>query len=243
MGESLIAKFVFEFEVMPSANDILKSLVFLARNYRDIAIIWHVVIYGLLLFLMLAKKMPSNRFVGCFLAIPLLSVSFFAWWSDNPFSGLLFLIVGILLFIFSLTAKSEEINLNPSYVFRATGIAILIFGMIYPHFLGPQLFIYLYAAPIGIIPCATLLMISGFSLVFLLRQSLKWMVTLLTANLFYGLIGVFWLHVYIDIILLFASSVLFIQLFLQRSFSGDSKKQSFGKLSSSRKTSARRQIF
>jgi hypothetical protein len=133
-----------------------------------------------------------------------------------------------MLLYFSFTAKSKEITLNPSFIFKITGVFILFFGLVYPHFLGPRLLVYLYAAPIGIIPCATLLMITGFSVIFLLGQSLKWIFTLLTANLFYGLFGVFRLQVYIDILLLFASCILLIQLILQRSFPSDSEKQSLG---------------
>lgn len=107
---------------------------------------------------------------------------------------------------------------------RAAGSVILFFGIIYPHFLGPHLFIYLYAAPVGIIPCATLLMITGFSLLFLLRQSVKWMWVLLMADLFYGTFGVLRLQVYIDVILLFASSVLFVQLILQQKISSNKNK-------------------
>ena len=228
---------------MPSAEDILQSLVFLAQNYLGIAIIWHIVIYGFFLFLVVTKRKPSNRFVGCFLAVPLFSVSFFAWWSNNPFSGLMFLIFGSLLVVFSLMVKSKEIILNPSYVFITTGIAILFFGMIYPHFLGPGLFIYLYAAPVGIIPCATLLTVTGFSLIVLLKLSRKWMATLLIADLFYGSFGVFRLHVHIDILLLFASCLLFIQLRRQRSFADDSGAKAVGKGSSLWKTTAHRLTF
>lgn len=216
---------------MPFTDEILQSLTYLANTYQHIAIVWHLVIYSLLLFLVVSKQKLSNRFVGSFLALPLLSVSFFAWLTGNPFTGIFFLVTGTVLFFFSFTAKPEQIVFNPSFSLRVTGIVILFFGLAYPHFLGSQVLIYLYAAPVGIIPCATLLMVTGFSVMFSLRQSLKWMLALFSADLFYGLFGVFRLHVYIDIFLLFASCVLFIQFMLWRNFRVHLHKRSFGKQS------------
>jgi hypothetical protein len=99
---------------------------------------------------------------------------------------------------------------------RIIGVTVLIFGLVYPHFLGPQLLLYLYAAPVGIIPCATLLMVTGFTLVFDLKQSQKWMIVLLATDIFYGLFGVLKLHVYLDIFLLIASAALIIQIILSK---------------------------
>ena len=224
---------------MPSADEILQSLGYLARNHQRISILWHVAVYSLLLFLLLAKRKPSNRFIGCFLALLLLSVSFFAWHVENPFTGMFFLIAGCFSFFLSVRAESKEISPNPSFLMRAAGSVILFFGIIYPHFLGPHLFVYLYAAPIGIIPCATLLVVTGFSLLFLLRQSLKCMWTLLIADLFYGLFGVFRLQVYIDVILLFASCALFVQLILQQKVSSNKNKPSLQKIPLFRTTMSR----
>ena len=211
---------------MPSTDEILQSLTYLANNYKHIAIIWHLVMYSLLLFLVVSKEKLSNRFVGCFLTLPLLSVSFFAWLANNPFSGMFFLVIAVILFIFSFAAESKQVVFNPSFSLRLAGIVILFFGMIYPHFLGPQFYIYLYAAPIGIIPCATLLMVTGFSLTFQLRQPLKWMLVLLAADLFYGVFGVFRLDVYLDILLLLAAFTLVAQLVLWRRFPGDQHTRS-----------------
>jgi hypothetical protein len=201
---------------MLSPDDIIRALHYLADHYVNVAISWHIIIYGFLLFILIAKRKVTNRLIGGLLSLPVFSVSIFAWQIQNPFNGTLFLILGMLLFVFSFKVKSQRIVVNPSFAIRASGIAILLSGLIYPHFLGQEFSIYLYAAPTGIIPCPTLLMITGFSLIFLLKQSYKWMMALLVADVLYGLLGVFLLGVELDIMLLLASALLFSQMLRQK---------------------------
>lgn len=191
----------------------------------QIAIVWHLVLYIFLAFVLLTKSKVSNRITGCLLSLLLLSVSLFAWLAKNPFNGLVFLLAGLGMFFFSCTVPTVKIKLNPSVRLRAAGIIILLFGLVYPHFLGPPGFVYIYGAPAGIIPCPTLLVITGFSLMFQLWQSRKWMIILLTADIFYSLLGVFLLHVYIDVLLVVASVLLFVQLLADKKLEKNSHVQ------------------
>ena len=210
---------------MLSKEEILRSLSHLAKNYMQIAIIWHLVLYIFLAVVLLARTKVSNRMTGCLLSLLMLSVSLFAWLAKNPFNGLVFLLAGLAMFFFSYTVQSQKINLNPSVKLRAVGIVILLFGLLYPHFLGPPGFVYFYAAPAGIIPCPTLLVITGFSLMFELRQFRKWMIILLDAAIFYSLFGVFVLRVYIDVVLVLASVLLLLQLLADKKLEKNSRVQ------------------
>src|SRR5215204_5513372 len=221
---------------MPSANDILRTTTYLAQHYITVAIAWHLLLYFFLLMVLLGKNKPSNRIVGLFLTIPLLSVSFFAWQVSNPFNGVSFLMIGMALFYLSIHAKPERLVLNPSLSLKITGAGMLLFGLVYPHFLGQQLVVYLYASPTGIIPCPTLLMITGVNLIFLSQQSSKSLIVLLVADMFYGLFGIFKLHVYLDILLVIGSIALFVQLMLQRNLLKNLDEKSLARHRSLRST-------
>jgi hypothetical protein len=89
------------------------------------------------------------------------------------------------------------------------GIIIIIFGLIYPHFLETDnYFIYLYLAPTGLIPCPTLSTVIGFAILYNGFESRIWSWFLMIPGLLYGIIGAFRLEVYLDVVLLLASIVL-----------------------------------
>jgi hypothetical protein len=84
----------------------------------------------------------------------------------------------------------------------------LALGWLYPHFLHADSWIpYLYASPFALIPCPTLLVVTGVTLMFRNAGSNLWRAALAAAGLFYGALGVFRLGVQLDSVLL-ASSVL-----------------------------------
>lgn len=64
---------------------------------------------------------------------------------------------------------------------------------------------YLFAAPTGLIPCPTLSVVMGFAIIYRAFNSYAWSITLLVAGLFYGIFGIFKLHVWLDIGLLLGS--------------------------------------
>jgi hypothetical protein len=78
------------------------------------------------------------------------------------------------------------------------GVGLVIFGLIYPHFVRTHSWIeYLYASPFGLVPCPTLSVIIGATLMARARSHV-WDVTLSVVGLLYGMIGVFRLGVGID---------------------------------------------
>jgi hypothetical protein len=71
------------------------------------------------------------------------------------------------------------------------GSALVAFGWAYPHFLPEDpASTYLYAAPLGLIPCPTLSLVLGVTIVFSNLRSRAWSVILACTALFYGALGV-----------------------------------------------------
>jgi hypothetical protein len=150
---------------MPKTEDIINGLQTIVNEYSTFAIIWHAVFY-LLLAAIIFKWQPSNKSLALILCLPLLSVAVFAWLTGNPFNGILFSVLTILVLIFGLKASNQSIEVS-QVPFQVIGILMIVFGLIYPHFItGDPLLKYLYASPAGLIPCPTLSIVIGILLVF-----------------------------------------------------------------------------
>ena len=205
---------------MPTAEQILEGLRQISNNFQLFAVIWHIILFGMIAGLLTSWK-PSNKLLSSLLGIPLLSVSTFAWIEGNPFNGTLFLVFGILLLLVGIRNNDQPVWRAPSFI-KWLGILIIAYGLIYPHFLEvSSIFQYVYAAPSGLVPCPTLSVVIGFAVVYRGFQSGLWTGTLLVAGLIYGMIGVFRLHVLLDAGLLLANLALIISYF---SFRYEKKK-------------------
>jgi hypothetical protein len=192
---------------MPSPEAILSLAATTANEYRMLAIGWHVFL-GAILVALLAGWRPSNRFAGCLLAAPLLSVSVLAWASGNPFNGATFAALALLLFGFATRMSKEPINVASSFLLL-TGALLVAFGWTYPHFLTRNHWTaYTYAAPFGLLPCPTLSAVIGLTLVLGMLRSQAWSMTLAAAGFAYGAMGVFTLGVTLDYGLLAGATLL-----------------------------------
>ena len=192
---------------MPNKEDILNGLQTIVNNYSSFAIVWHVVFYLLLAAIIFIWK-PTNKTLALIMILPGLSVAIMAWLTGNPFNGSLFSILAVLTIIFGLRASNEPANFS-QISFMAAGILMIVFGLVYPHFIATDsIFKYLYASPAGLIPCPTLSIIIGFLLLYNGFGSQSLTVTFIVFGLFYGLFGVIKLAVYLDIFLIFGSVTL-----------------------------------
>ena len=86
---------------------------------------------------------------------------------------------------------------------QVAGAALVAFGWTYPHFLRTDTWLtYAYASPIGLLPCPTLSLMLGVTLIVGGLRSARWSMPLVVMGLLYGWIGVFWLRVSLDVGLL-----------------------------------------
>jgi hypothetical protein len=198
---------------MPKTEEIINGLKTIANDYSTFAIIWHALFYFLLAALVF-KWEPSNKLLGILICLPLLSVAVLAWITGNPFNGVLFSVMTIMIFIFALRASNEPITLS-QVPFMIIGILMIVFGLIYPHFINTNSFLkYLYASPVGLVPCPTLSILVGFLLLYNGLGSQSLTLTFVVFGLFYGLFGAFKLSVYLDIFLILGSISLLVKYFI-----------------------------
>ncbi len=172
----------------------------ITNEWQNLAILWHGY-FGLLAAALTLGFRPSRRRMAVVLAIPVLSVAAVAWVTRNPFNGTLFTASAIGLFVISRQLPSRPVCIGP-WSSTFCGAVLVISGWGYPHFLETTSVVpYLYAAPTGMIPCPTLSIVIGMSLIIGGLQSPHWSLLVGTVGLFYGVFGAVRLGVTIDWIL------------------------------------------
>ena len=195
---------------MPKTEEILFGLQKIVNNYSTIAIIWHIIFYALIAALIF-RWLPTNSLFGLLICVPILSVAILAFLSGNPFNGILFSILTVLIIIFGLRATIQPVQTS-QIIFKVIGILMIVFGLVYPHFINPDsLLKYLYASPVGLIPCPTLSILIGFLLLYNGFDSQSLTLTVIVFGLFYGIFGVLKLAVYLDIFLVFGTIALIVK--------------------------------
>jgi hypothetical protein len=201
---------------MPNSEQILNGLSAIANQWQILAIAWHIYFAVVAGGLVLGFR-PSKRVGAILLALPLLSVSILAWLAANPFNSLLFALASIALLIIAIRLPQEQVKIAPLWL-TAAGTLLFLFGWLYPHFLeGASFLPYLYAAPVGLIPCPTLSIVTGLSLMVRGLESRAWSVVLGGMGLFYALFGAIRLGVTIDLILLLVALLTLLLAFLPKS--------------------------
>ena len=192
---------------MPSPDTVLAGLATTANEWRWLAIASHVLL-GVTVVLLLEGWRPSVRLLGCLLVVPLVSVTLTAWLSGNPFNGMVFAVLAPVLAAMAVRFPSTGVR-RAALAWVALGLAFVVFGAMYPHFVRAETWLtYLYASPFGILPCPTLSVLIGSTLVFSNLGSKSWSAVLALTGLLYGAIGVFRLGVALDVGLLLASGFL-----------------------------------
>ncbi len=185
---------------MPAPDEILAGLTGVANRWFGFAVVWHLVA-GAGLLAASQQWRPSPRFAGALLITPLLSVSAFAWGTEDRFNSTVFLALSAALGLISWRSNGLEVPRQKWTT--ALGVVLISFAWVYPEFLRgwPQV-TYLIAAPLGLVPCPTLAMVLGFTLLGYGPSSRAWALTLALAASFYAGLGVMQLGVTIDLVLL-----------------------------------------
>lgn len=197
---------------MPEPSMILEGLGRIANDNVPLAVLWHI-IFGLAIILLLAGWRPSRRLAMLGLAIPLVSVAVLAFARGNPFNGIVFLLGALSLAAIAAGKRTSQVD-GGAIVTRVLGTVMVLFGWFYPHFLeGSNLLKDLYAAPPGLIPCPTLSIVIGFSLLGNGLGNKAWALLLAILGLFYGLFGALRLGVGMDVVLFFGAMALIVTSF------------------------------
>jgi len=192
---------------MPTAEQILAGLSEIANDWPLVATLWHLFFAGLAV-AVIANYRPSRREMGLYLVLPFISVSGLGWLYGMPFIGASFAFTGLLLYLATFFLGHDEAAPGPSWMVAA-GVVLFVAGWAYPHFLDTvSNWPYAYRGPAGLIPCPTLLVLTGFTLVLGGLGSGVWCWTLVVLGMAYGLMGTLWLDVTLDWVLVAGAALL-----------------------------------
>jgi hypothetical protein len=192
---------------MATVETILSWATAVANDWRWFATWWHIAFAALGIALVSGFR-PTRRLLGFVLALPVISVAVVAWMSRNPFNGVSFSVLGVLLLRAAMHLPQATLT-TASRRWLLAGVGLLAFGWTYPHFLITDTWTaYIYASPLGLLPCPTLSVVIGLTLIFRGLHSMAWSIPLFAVGIVYGLIGVFILEVSLDIWLLSGSILL-----------------------------------
>jgi hypothetical protein len=198
-----------------TVESILSWASAVANDWRWLAMGWHIALAALLIVLV-SGRYPTRRLLGFVLALPVISVAMLAWVSRNPFNALSFTMLGVLL-VRAARYQSQVTAVPASSGWVLAGAGLLAVGWTYPHFLTTDTWTaYVYASPFGLLPCPTLLVVIGITVMFGGLYSTTWSIPLFAAGVLYGLIGVFILQVSLDIWLLSGSILLGVMIAANR---------------------------
>jgi len=195
---------------MPTPEEILAGLEAIAREAWPLAVVWHVIAVAGLLAVGLGWR-PSRRLLAVSLALPLASVAALAWTHHNPFNGALFTAGAVTVAVLGARLPRAPIGRAPAWA-RALGAAMVVFGLVYPHFIEADTWLtWLYAAPTGLVPCPTLSLVIGVALLANGLDARALSLVLAGLGLFYGAFGVARLGVMLDVGLLIGAVGLLIR--------------------------------
>lgn len=136
-----------------------------------------------------------------------------AWASANPFNGAVFGTLATLLLAIATRLPRRPIDLDWPLVVIC-GASLIVFGSTYPHFVAANSWTeYVYAAPLGLLPCPTLAVTIGITLMFGLFRVKAWSAALLAAGFLYGAIGIVRLGVILDALLVLGVAALALVVF------------------------------
>ena len=184
-----------------TTTHILAWATSVANDWLWLAVGWHVALAALTVSLAGGWR-PSQRLLASLLALPLLSVALVAAATRNPFNGAVFAALFVLLLRGALRQSTRPVTAAPS-AWLAPAVALLAIGWAYPHFVNASSWaVYGYASPFGLLPCPTLLVVTGMTLLFAGPASKRWTVPLFAADVLYGVIGVLVLRVSLDVCLI-----------------------------------------
>ena len=187
------------------SDDILTAATAIANEWRVLAAAWHILVAALCAIVW--RRRVDGRAIAAVLALMPFSVAAMAAWSGNPFNATMFAAAGLAMMTLAATSVSAHLRLAGARDVAA-GAIMCTFGWAYPHFLDGPAWQYLYAAPLGLLPCPTLALLMGVSLLADSFGSKAWAILLGSMGMLYGLMGVFALRVTIDWWLIAGAAVL-----------------------------------
>lgn len=207
-----------------NVETMLSYLTEVSNKYLPLNLGCHLLIYVSIALYFLFMKGNHHKIAKLIrnisVIILMVTVTFIAIQNGNPFHTITFVITIILTVIFQfvmpkkkLDSEKKSPNKTVKNVIMLSTAVILFIGIFYPEFTNVSLPKFLLYAPVGIVPCPTLLTVLGFTNLTANIRDKYVLITLACMASVYGIIGVFVFHIYFDITLLVLVAITIINVF------------------------------
>jgi hypothetical protein len=187
---------------MPPSQELLQQLFTIAAGHETIAIAWHVAI--LVAIVWFVRNEPTTEHAVGFAIAPLVSVFLVSAGHESWFNTTSFGVLVVALLASRAHLAPRWRTCVPEWS-SVVGVAMILFGVWYPHFTGGAWYRSLYVSPVGLLPCPTLAVVAGFTLLAGGFGTRAIPALLAAWTLFYGAFGAFRLEVQLDVVLLVAT--------------------------------------
>ncbi len=192
---------------MPPREELLWQIGRAANLGVPVAVMWHALVAGAVLALFAGWR-PSRRLAAAILVLLITSAAAVAWAFGIDFNALVLALFALLIGVLGLRAPADApIARAHGWRFGA-GVALAALGFVYPLFLTGPAISYLAAAPLGVLPCPTLLFCIGAALAAEGALDKPAALVLAIAGIFYGATGAGRLGVALDWALLAGAAAL-----------------------------------
>lgn len=185
-----------------NADTILKALDSAANMSIFYNSIVHLLILATMIVVFLSADLKLKRyFFDVLILLLMISVAVLSIISGNPFHLVTFGILAIISFVELIKGNNQIVR--PKLNINTVIALIFIFaGFWYPEFVKADALSQLIMSPVGTIPCPTLLVSLGMLNLAVPQVNKVQYIATLILGIFYGLVGVFFLKVYLDIALI-----------------------------------------
>jgi hypothetical protein len=212
IGVVMIISFIM-FLFARTSEQIISDINLITTDLKFYAVITHIIFFTVIILGLIFNKFRTHIFAGfiVFIAVSTTIIAIIYLLIPNI---LLYLLISILLLYAYAKKEFNWDTINFKGISGIIGIIGLIFGFWYLHWVEEPIWINaLFFSPLGIVNCPSLLTICGF---LCLNNKEHWSIKLYLvvalSTLVLGLIGIFQLGAYIDIVMIILSIYLLIRL-------------------------------
>lgn len=201
----------------------LLYLAGVSNKYLTMNVLCHGVVYAAIILYFWFQSRGQKVIAGVIRLISIIfllsSVTIIAIKNGNPFHVITFAVTTILLLVLGVKGlRKREGSYFPtggrlSLFLKITSAILLFIGIFYPEFTEVSLPQFLIYAPVGIVPCPTLLTTLGLINLTADHNDRSILVVLAVMSGIYGIVGVFVFHVYLDIALLILAAMTVVNIF------------------------------
>ncbi|MFX0073565.1 MAG: hypothetical protein ACFFAO_21010 [Candidatus Hermodarchaeota archaeon] len=195
-----------------SINQIVIKMGFISYLFRPYAVLFHITFLAIIVLSIVFEKVNDELltgFIACVAITTAVIASFFMLISDI----IIFLCIGVLIVLAYFSKQLKWDFQKISTIDIIFGIIGIVSGFWYLFWIDDPIYINaILLSPMGILNSPSILIICGFLCLSQEPRSMKLEITVILTAIWFGILGVFFMGIYINLILILIASYLLIRV-------------------------------